>query len=76
MVEYFKDAKSKYLYLLLETDGRTRQRGLGVREEHYDSKELADAWYTHIRFVIGESNKEAISKLNSIHKRMIEHHEE
>jgi len=78
-MKYFKTDADKYIFALLELDGPSRTKVLGITKKMYSSKELADKWYMNILENIhdrsssdGEAQK-ALVKLNTLYGEMIDH---
>ena len=42
---YFKDEVSKYIFFLVELEGKVQLDFLGVNYSHYANKEKAKDWY-------------------------------
>ena len=42
---YFKDETSKYIFFLVELEGKIQLDFLGVNPSHYSNKEKAKDWY-------------------------------
>lgn len=87
-MEYFKSEREKYIFILLETDGKTRSKLLGITDDMYGSKKMATEWYEKIRHVIESGTGEnlgmiqysqsnmAIQKLTKIYKIITDYEEE
>lgn len=77
-MKYFKTDADKYIFALLELDGTSRTKILGITKKMYYSKKLADEWYMQILEAIhtrtpsdGEAQK-ALVKLNKLYSNMID----
>lgn len=74
---YFKGEAEKYIFYLLELDGKQRLDKLGINKLHYAKKEIASKWRNNIAKLIhpdvcNHPNAEkAISELNDMYKEMI-----
>lgn len=73
---YFTSTSNKYIFALVELDGKPRAKLLGITKEHYSNKELAKEWQRNIAKQIhpdkckhGEAQL-AMSKLNSLYEGM------
>ena len=74
MNEYFKDRTSKYIFFMLELEGKTQLDFLGITPGHYINKNIADRWYSEIKKKIDikhPKHDEALKTLNKIYKNMI-----
>ena len=71
-----------YIFILLYMDGASRCRMLGITDEMYDNKDLAETWYRKIfseikqADIFGPDEDEAIKVLNSLYSNMIDYEEE
>ena len=45
---YFKDKVSKYIFYLVELNGKLQLDFLGISFEHYKNKKIADKWHKDI----------------------------
>lgn len=75
--EYFRSELDRLCFLLIEMDGKTRNKCLGIKEIHYVSKKHAKKWYKGIAFKIHPDRnpdhpkcKEAFESLNELYQRM------
>ena len=74
--EHFKSLADKYVFALSHTDGKTRCDLVGITEEMYLKKELADIWYNGILDEIKSSGVEgndvdiALNNLNRLYSRI------
>lgn len=75
--DIFTSEATKYIYILTQLDGKTRQGKLGLTPIHYKNKDLADKWRKNIAKIIHPDvckNKlanDAMAKLNSIYRELI-----
>lgn len=73
---HFKTLADKYVFALSHTDGKTRCDLVGITEEMYLKKELADIWYNGILDEIkssgveGDDVKTALNNLNHLYSNM------
>lgn len=73
---HFKTLADKYVFALSHTDGKTRCDLVGITEEMYLKKELADIWYNGILDEIKSSGVEgndvdiALNNLNRLYSNM------
>ena len=71
---YFKDEVSKYIFFLVELEGKVQLDFLGVNYCHYSNKEKAKDWYSKIKNIIEKSEHskvdEAIASLEKLYKGM------
>ena len=73
MNEYFKDRTSKYIFFMLELEGKTQLDFLGITPGHYINKNIADRWYSEIKKKIDTGHPksvEALEALEKLYKRM------
>lgn len=77
-MKYFKTDADKYIFALLELDGKNRTRVLAITKKMYYNKKLADDWYMQILGAIhertpsdGEAQK-ALVNLNELYSNMID----
>lgn len=74
---YFKGDAEKYIYILLEMDGKQRLKKLGVNRIHYSKKKISDKWRNEILKVIHPDvcmhpqAGNAMAELNEMYKEMI-----
>ena len=72
---YFKDETSKYIFFLVELEGKIQLDFLGVNPSHYSNKEKAKDWYNKIKKIIQKSGHskadEAMASLEKLYKWMI-----
>lgn len=74
---YFKGNAEKYIFFLLELDGKERLNKLGISKLYYSKKELAITWRNNIAKVIHPdichhpNAEKAMSELNDMYKEMI-----
>lgn len=72
---YFKDEVSKYIFFLVELEGKPQLDFLGVDPSHYSNKEKAKNWYNKIKNIIEKSEHskadEAMASLENLYKWMI-----
>lgn len=74
---YFKGNAERYIFFLLELDGKERLDKLGINKLHYSKKEIANKWRNNIAKIIHPdichhpNAENAISKLNDMYKEMI-----
>lgn len=75
---YFKGIAEKYIFFLLELDGKQRLDKLCVNRLHYAKKEIANKWRNDIAKIIHPdichhpNAEKAMSELNDMYKEMIE----
>ena len=78
LTKYFKSEACRYIFILNHTDGKVRCDNLGITEQHYYNKKLADEWYHNIKFTIEKSDdaidvdekEKALAKLQSLYENM------
>ncbi len=74
---YFKGEAERYIFLLLELDGKQRLDKLGVNRTHYSKKENAEKWRNEIAKIIHPDvckhiqAERAMAELNEMYKEMI-----
>lgn len=74
---YFKGNAEKYIFFLIELDGKERLDKLGISRLHYSKKEVASKWRNNIAKVIHPdvchhpNAERAMSELNDMYKEMI-----
>ena len=74
---YFKSLVHRYVFALVELDGESRQRVLGITQELYNNKEKAKTWrdiivkQIHPDYCKIEGAESAMSKLNELYSRMV-----
>ena len=72
MINYFKDQKAMYEFILLNLSGKERNKMLNVKEEMFNnliiSKKMSGEWYNNILTKIEDQN--AINQLNKIYLLM------
>lgn len=75
---YFKSPIHRFIFALVELDGESRQRILGINQELYNDKAKAKIWRDNIAKYIHpddckiEGAQDAMSKLNELYSRMVE----
>ena len=71
---YFKDETSKYIFVLVELEGKIQLDFLGIDPSHYSNKEKAKNWYNKIKNIIEKSEHskvdEAMASLEKLYKGM------
>lgn len=71
---YFKDEVSKYIFFLVELEGKIQLDFLGIDPSHYSNKEKAKNWYNKIKNIIEKSEHskvdEAMASLEKLYKGM------
>ena len=71
---YFKNETSKYIFVLVELEGKIQLDFLGIDPSHYSNKEKAKNWYNKIKNIIEKSEHskvdEAIASLEKLYKGM------
>ncbi len=71
---YFKNETSKYIFVLVELEGKIQLDFLGVDLSHYSNKEKAKNWYNKIKNIIEKSEHskvdEAMASLEKLYKGM------
>lgn len=74
---YFKGEAERYIFLLLELDGKQRLDKLGVHRIHYGRKDIAEKWRNEIAKIIHPDicshlqAQKAMAELNEMYKEMI-----
>ena len=74
---YFKDKISKYIFYLVELNGKLQLDFLGISFEHYKNKKVADKWHKEIAKIIHPDRckhpkaTEAMKVLENLYKGMI-----
>ena len=71
---YFKDEVSKYIFFLVELEGKVQLDFLGIDYSHYCNKEKAKNWYNKMKSIIENSEhpkvNEAMKSLEKLYKGM------
>ena len=71
---YFKDETSKYIFFLVELEGKIQLDFLGIDPSHYSNKDKAKNWYNKIKKIIEKSGHskvdEAMTSLKKLYKGM------
>ena len=73
---YFKDEASKYIFFLVELEGRPQLEFLGINLGHYSNKNIAERWYKEIVSIINPDKcshpkaTEAMQALEKLYKWM------
>ena len=71
---YFKNETSKYIFFLVELEGKIQLDFLGIDPSHYSNKEKAKNWYSKIKNIIEKSGHskvdEAMTSLEKLYKGM------
>ena len=71
---YFKNETSKYIFVLVELEGKIQLDFLGIDPSHYSNKEKAKNWYNKIKKIIEKSGHskvdEAMVSLEKLYKGM------
>lgn len=73
--EYFKSRQAELLFYLKKLQGKQRNELLGITDEHYENKKLAQKWYREIsKFVHPDKQgcTEAFNVLTAIYNILIE----
>lgn len=79
--KYFSSISNRYIFALMELDGKARAKLLGITKEHYSNLQLAKGWKRSIAKQIHpdicnhSDAQSAMSKLNSIYEGMIKYGE-
>jgi len=74
---YFRGDAEKFIFILLELDGKIRLDKLGINKMHYSRKDIADKWRNEISKVIHPDicmhpqASDAMAELNEMYKEMI-----
>lgn len=74
---YFKGEAEKYIFYLLELDGKARLDKLGVNKIHYSKKEIAFKWRNEIAkkihpdSCVNKMAEKAMNELNYLYREMI-----
>ena len=72
---YFKNEAAKYMFALIEVEGKIRLNLLGVDYSHYRNENLAKKWYEYIKQTIKNSEytdlAEAMEILEVLYRGMI-----
>ena len=72
-IEYFKDETSKYIFFLVELEGKKQLELLGINPGHYCNRDIAERWYSGIKKKIDTEHPksdEALEALKKLYKRM------
>ena len=71
---YFKNEEAKLIFILVETNGATQLRLLGINQSHYCNREKAKNWYEETKNKLENSEHPmknvAIENLNKLYKGM------
>ena len=71
---YFKDETSKYIFFLVELEGKVQLDFLGIDPSHYANKTKAKNQYNKIKNIIEKSEhskvNEAMKSLEKLYKGM------
>lgn len=71
---YFKNEEAKLIFILMETNGATQLKLLGISQSHYCNREKAKNWYESRKKEIANSQypkkDEAINQLKKLYKGM------
>ena len=72
---YFKNEAAKYMFALIEVEGKIQLNLLGVDYNHYRNENLAKRWYEYIKQTIKNSEytdlAEAMEILEVLYRGMI-----
>ncbi|PGQ88158.1 hypothetical protein [Priestia megaterium] len=74
---YFKGEAEKLIFFIVELDGETRMKKLGITQYHYRNKNYALKWYEDLMKIINPNHcehpkvQEAINELNKMYKSMV-----
>jgi len=74
---YFRGDAERYIFILLELDGKQRLDKLGVNKMHYSKKDIANEWRNKISKIIHPDicmhpqASNAMAELNKMYKEMI-----
>ena len=66
--EYFKDETSKYIFFLVELEGKQQLDFLGVNPGNYINKNVAERWYRGVKKKIGTEHPKCVEALKSLEK--------
>lgn len=77
---FFTSKQAEYIFYLTKLEGKQRNKLLGLKDEHYEDKEVAKKWYREIAKLVHPDkdveNKyeenEAFNTLNKIYQVLIE----
>jgi L-rhamnose mutarotase len=73
---YFKSEESKYIFALVETDGKVREKMLNISLSLYEDKEAAKKWRSQIAKIVHPDTctlpnaEKAMVKLNELYEGM------
>ena len=71
---YFKNEEAKLIFILVETNGATQLRLLGIDQSHYCNREKAKIWYESRKKEIVNCQHpkidKAINELKKLYKGM------
>ncbi|MCT7973984.1 hypothetical protein [Laspinema olomoucense] len=76
-LSYFRSETEKAIFILVETDGRCRQKLLNITPTHYGDPKLARQWMKNLAKLVHPDitnhpkAKEAMSNLDQIYKEML-----
>ncbi|MGL4497612.1 MAG: hypothetical protein ACRCU2_01000 [Planktothrix sp.] len=76
-LSYFRSETDKAIFILVETDGRCRQKLLNISPTHYGDPKLARQWMRNLAKLVHPDitnhpkAKEAMSNLDQIYKEML-----
>lgn len=72
---FFKSKQAEYLFYLTKLEGKQRNNLLGLTDEHYENKQLANQWYREIaKYIHPDKNgdTQAFLELKKIYDVLIE----
>lgn len=76
--KYFKSKRHRYIFALLELDGKNRTEIIGITNEMYHDKNKAKKWrdelvkQIHPDVCSVDGAEAAVAKVNELYSRMIE----
>ena len=65
---FFKSKQDEYLFYLTKLDGKQRNQLLGLTDEHYENKKLAEEWYKGISHYVHPDKNGDENALNTLKK--------
>lgn len=72
--KYFVSKQSKYEFILIHMDGKSRNLALGLADNLYEDEEAATAWYHQIRRNINDPR--AITVLERLYGNIMDCYED
>ncbi|GAB6107985.1 hypothetical protein [Fusibacter bizertensis] len=76
----FTSKQKEMVFYLTKLDGNNREKCLGINDEHYENKKIAEKWYKNIaKYVhpdkLSNNETEAFIKLNELYNNLIDYDE-